>query len=382
MESDFEVLVEDFGGEELPYDDSGAVSPKPWHKLRKHWVRKKQWHHTMRDVLKSNTYNEAKVINYFGFPGEDLLDIRVLGDYLNQKKLKLKVFGLESNGSNDGEMADMMGSRLSDLPYVDELSRIELSSFESLSSDKSKLHSEIRGCEPFNIVNLDFTGSVLSNGEAESRLNAIKNLLNNQFTRQYKPWLFFITTRIDCASVDVAWVSKIIEGPLIDNINEHEDFRESFNIMIMEDEEFNIKSVRAPEKLEDKFEKVYLISLLKWMLKNAAKSSVDMKVYNVGKYIVNKGSQRPDMASVVIKFVKKDYVGDAAGVVGDKCKVVEIDELSIALKIVDKVDEYLDIDEILEIDDGGFKSELKEDLINMLLPLGYDEGMLRSFLSE
>lgn len=57
-----------------------------WHRPRKQWVRVKQWQYWTNILLKTPAYKNINELQYFGFPGEDCLDIHVLGQNLPEGK--------------------------------------------------------------------------------------------------------------------------------------------------------------------------------------------------------------------------------------------------------------------------------------------------------
>lgn len=92
---DDDLLKDIYQGEMKPILEPIRTDFKPWHKPRKHYVRLKQWCHETRKLLKQFESDQNEELRYFGMPGEDLLDIRVLKEVCAKSNVKLRYLGFD-----------------------------------------------------------------------------------------------------------------------------------------------------------------------------------------------------------------------------------------------------------------------------------------------
>lgn len=358
-------------------DIYGKVSPpaetakkfEAWHRPRKQWVRSCQWSNSLSALLDKSSYSSVEVIEYFGFPGSDCLDIQVLGQKLGVKNKKLCFYGLETKTAAYVRAQSVVESILYDLPFISQHSRIEPSSkFEVVRMPSSKISTDIKDRNPFHVINLDFINSIYSASEGKETMQAILQLLEYQFNRQYKPWLLFATFRCD-TQASCRNILKEYAEVLSENIKDHENFRNEINEKIFACEAEKIWTADELASNDPCFENILILSFLKWVLKNAVSKNVKMKVLSSACYKVRDQNLKPDMMSLVIEFEKIDNAIDVTDVT--HTDVQPIDELDLALKLIGKASGAKDVDELL-IQDTALNSRMLDEVKPLLQRIGYD----------
>ena len=335
---------------------------KPWHKPRKHWIRLNQWNRHILELLETTTSSQ---INYFSFPGKDALDIRTIGKCIPEGK-KLCFYGLECR--EDAFDQGITDSLLRDYSYISVDSKIEpRTHFEDLGKKTSKLISEMVSREPFHIINLDFTDSLLSPTHGSSTVKALLRLLTLQFNRQYSDWLLFITTRCDRDSTNIELLKKCISS-LVENYK-NETFRKEMNCQVYkinENEQLNDTELLK----EQQFEEITIISILKMILQNAVDHHIEMDTRTVYSYTVLDSNEKPDMLSIALRFKKHVAIDDAAHIIEDN-PTPTIDEITLGKRIVSCVSHSKNVDKILN-DNFEIKEAMVEQTKELLDICGYD----------
>ena len=333
---------------------------RPWHKPRKQWVRSCQWKNSLANLVAKPEYRDITEISYFGFPGADCLDVRVLGKSLQNLGKKLCFYGLETDEKSAVQAQTITESLLHDAPFISERSKIEASSsFELLQQTNSKLTAEVLDREPFHIINLDFVDSVLS---GQNTMPALNNLLRYQFERQYDPWMLFLTTRYDAQANPVKSLEAYV-GVLEKNLTDHPEFNTAVNQSIFNLDPATVWDSQSLLATADHFENILLLSFLKWVLKNAHEKHVKMRLHPVAHYKVRERTEKSDMCSLVIEFNKVNHPTDATGI-NQAAPAIE-SELDFALRFVPRIHGARDIDHLMKIDQPLF-DRMKAEMITLL----------------
>jgi hypothetical protein len=97
-----ELFPQDFLDAAVPADRAAKRTPEPWHKPRKHWIRKEQWGKLVGDLL-GELMLDGRPFRYLTLPGRYLLDVRHLHDICAQKQVQLRFLGFDSSRKNDSE---------------------------------------------------------------------------------------------------------------------------------------------------------------------------------------------------------------------------------------------------------------------------------------
>ncbi|UPQ71167.1 PP_RS20740 family protein [Kluyvera ascorbata] len=370
-----------------PDDVLGKVSqqPKnefmPWHKPRKQYIRDKQWVEHLIRLVRLNKYKSVEVINYFGLPGGDLLDINYIYKGLQEtssysgKKLGFHGF---INNSDDYKKAQGELSKLLDKDDISKQSRLDYFNFEDLNKPNSEAWSRIKRFGTYHFINLDFCNNVLT----EKTLPPIHLILEYQMQRVIGvPWLLCITTRLnrDSSNRNViekfhAVISEVMEGGAIcEKIKEC--FSEAYDCM---------KSIDNIESAENKslLNQILQICLVLWILKSAIARENKIELKSSFKYSVDLFNRECDMHSFVFSFEKEESIlPDLINIVNAKNKAEPIVFDSVAMSAINRLSNSLDVDDYLD----GQPDELEKyanQMMEMLKYCGYDVSDYKRYMNE
>lgn len=72
---------------------------EPWHRPRKQWIRRYQWHDSLLEMMRETHFPaDARIMRYLSLPGEDLLDVRVLREACVEAGVDMRFTGMVSVG--------------------------------------------------------------------------------------------------------------------------------------------------------------------------------------------------------------------------------------------------------------------------------------------
>jgi len=196
----------------------------PWHKPRKHYLRKNQWSAsvaTLVDNLQLKKRNRS--LHYLSLPGPDLLDVRTLEPMCQHKEVKLSFLGLNDGGS-DGAQKHLniaLLNQVLSLPAIDAMSAVVPDKFEHLSKKETIAYERvIASHRTFDVINVDLCGTLAEAPPGKpgpTLINAVFNLINHQAKTRAEDWLLFLTTRSNKDMVDqqtmqrlIDWLNKLI----------------------------------------------------------------------------------------------------------------------------------------------------------------------------
>lgn len=340
---------------------------EPWHKPRKHWIRINQWCKFVQKLLNREEFSNISVLNYFGMPGEDCLDIQTIGQSLPSGK-KIKYFGIEK--SEMTQYQSIAESKLHDAPYISDDSKIyNKTQFEELEAESSKITNDIFWEDPFHVINIDLTASLFPPNKGITMWNAILRLLFYQFEKQSRTWLLFLTTRCDKATIDEQFMNG--KFSVFFNNYQNEKFRHIVNTEI---KDLTNDNLLEKEDLlsDDCYEKIILLTIIKMILKNAIKKHVHMCTESIVSYRIEETSPNPEMHSIVLRFTKERNFSDAT-VATDKEteECMSAEEVDIASRSGHKIATCTNVDDIL-MKYPKIKSDMVNKTKEMLKNIGYD----------
>lgn len=370
MDISFEVDSEDFGtsAEHLVPDQvSIQEKPKyaPWHKPRKQWVREKQWWGSISGTfLEGDAQSpEKKTLRYFGLPGEELLDIRHLRNRLCDHNGNISIFGLNNNPESWGRAQEQL-SRILDNPNICKTSCVERYGFNDLHSTRATLFKKVRDSGPFDVINLDFCDSVISPCIENTRLQALKNIVDYQLQFHSSPWLLFITTRSSrlASSADAFGIlCKLIEKNL-SNPEFAEEYISYFSDSI-NDENGKITLLDPSSLNDDYHSKLLVVGLLKWIFQFSASKNCSAKLTSIVSYDIEGEESSSDMISLCIRFKKELFPAvDHSGLTphNPNSNSNEYSEPLLAARAIRKIALMKSLDEILASDINLYKEMTKQ----------------------
>ena len=185
-------------------------SPKPklpseaWHHPRKQFVRLNQWCREIRRLARGLSLPQGTPFRYLTLPGDELLDVRAVQHVCNGEGIPLRFVGFNSVGHDTPSQAELhlSQSEVLAMPNVDRFSVVLEDRLEAIANASTLAAARIRREGPFNAVNFDLCNSIAQwpFESPKSTMAALQVLLDIQF-QSTKPWLLFLTTRVEPGSV-------------------------------------------------------------------------------------------------------------------------------------------------------------------------------------
>jgi len=356
---------------------------KPWHKPRKQYIREKQWLEHFLRILRTGKYGKTDVINYFGLPGGDLLDINYIYSGLKDtSRLKGKKLGFHGiiNNKRDYEKAQGELSKLLDNENVSKASRVDHLDFENLEYLNSEAWNRVRNFGPYHFINLDFCNNVLN----------VNTLISLHYLLEYQmkmvsdlPWLLCLTTRLNKDSAHKEVIEKFKK--IVEGISKNNDILSRIEECFSAGYQYLLESNEL-ESLVDKatVNETLQILLVLWLLKAAIARKNTILLKSSFKYSVDLFNRDADMHSFVFYFEKEDTVlPDALGLVKGSEVNTHTQTLEEAVTLAFdhlkncnfNVDDYLDKEpEQLEV----YVSQM----IGLLVKCGYDVSGYRQCMNK
>lgn len=377
MDEQSSDIVEQMFGENPAYEVPVPGKKRdflPWHKPRKQFVRDRQWAGEIDRLLTENPLPDGKSLTYLGLPGNDLLDLRHIHKRICVVKQCLLRFlgfnsGAKASKSDELEM-NLSLAEVRSLERVDERSDIILDEFSLLSNQRSLAYARAKAVGPFDIINLDLCdgfGIHPAGAEYNTYYNSISALLSLQ-ARQNRPWLLFLTTRVDRASVDERTL-ELLMAKYVSNVNESAEFaHKSAHLFGMADEE----SVATGVQSELGHLRVFLTGLSKWMISLAleGRPPTSVKVKSVMGYRVADRAQEVDLVSIAFRFDPVDQpMADPLGLA--RAPQSTLSEPELALSAIQKIAGIKDVDGLLSAN-VGLLDEATSEMASLVELARYD----------
>lgn len=360
----------------------------PWHLPRKHHIRVSQWCSSIRKLIKKlqpKSAPETKTLGYLTLPGDDLLDIRALRGVIESaigegRKLRLRFLGF--NGLGSGQIrniaSDYSANDLVSQSWVDERSSIVNSRIEGVADKKAYVHRRVADIGPFDVINLDLTGSVATDPPGAVGLwRTIHNLLEIQMSRKH-PWLLFVTSRIDRDAVDDD-ASRAMFKILVSNIEGNESFSNkilSDLAVAVSDAECEASGVAALRGLA--YGKSIILGFGKWM-QQAVLPRWEISIESSYVYRVANNDPVPSMVSVVYRFDPCN-LPDPNNMAG-MGHGTNRSESEIATEMVSVLSNSKDLDKFLN-DDVSARDKCRRQAGELMAEAGYDVNAYNKWVDE
>lgn len=338
---------------------------QPWHLPRKHYCRLKQWSfHTqkLQRELRLSSATQERPLRYLTLPGDELLDIRQLAQVMKNAGIKMQFLGFNTalDRPRTAE-SDLSFSEVRQLDGIHEKpSEIIQHRIEKITEENSIARQKVMEHLPFDVVNLDFTGSMVAQPplSSASYLQLVRWLIDQQCNRNRKPWLLFLTVplargeRTDEATARQLWSS------VYSNAEDARFARELSDLLQISRGEI-LGEMRGFNQLDvQRYSKGLSLALSKWMLGLLITRSdqwtvklLDAKSYRVYEDV-------PDMYSMSFKFTSYDINSiDATGLtLPFSSSFNPISELDAGLELIRAISQTEDVDKLLDTN----RNELNE----------------------
>ncbi|MER9585248.1 hypothetical protein [Mesorhizobium sp. M0276] len=351
---------------------------KPWHRPRKQWVRRYQWHDSLVDMLRDTHFpGDARTLRYLSLPGEDLLDVRVLREACEQAGLDLRFTGLNSvrRGSADDVQLNISESEVRGLARIHSGSMILRERFESIANRGSLAYAEVRGGGPFHAVNIDLCDHIALRAAGAGQatvIDALAEVIQLQLTNAIHPWLLFITTRVSPDRIDARNLAALIKA-ISDNVAASDEFGRRTGELLRAEGDRLGAVLADPGSLDPRaFMNLFALGFGKWLLRFVGAAHPERTLQMLPGCFYAVLPDHPDMLSLGFRCdVVQAPAHDRYRLVGGGTEVAVANEVDHGLRLLDATDELFDLDEML-----GREAQLLESLTvessNLLRSAHYD----------
>lgn len=354
---------------------------KPWHKARKHYIRRYQWDAQIRSLLKQLGYSKGQVMTYLGLPGEDLLDVRALHEVCEAEKLMLKYIGYDSTfplPRGRGEL-ELSQHEVYNLAFIHQSSKVVKDRIERIATRNSIAWNRAVEFGPFDVLNIDLCDCIARMPEdsdgSPPYFDALASLFEIQISSRTKPWLFFLTTRAVREQIQSLTKFKLL-NTIIRNANDNPQFRERIKSELGLTERAIAAELDGSKHLEHPLlVKAFCLGIGKWLLGYMLDAQPRLKVEMLPSfsYTVEEG-RGADMLSLSFSCVpiiepRPDRTGISRA--ASQAPPPQLSETELAMNVLAEVLRVGDVDDILA-KDGELKQKMVQQSMSLLESAGYD----------
>lgn len=353
---------------------------KPWHRVRKQFIRERQWNHEIRFLAQRHLRREVnRPVRCLVLPGEDLLDVRCVWRGLQDEGCELRFLGFNNSAMAQERRRhlDVAENAVTQLSKICKDSHVISDAFQNIARKTTNAFQSLRNYGPFDVVNLDLCDSLIPRGklgEMEANYSALHQLLCYQLERQRTPWLLFATTQVDRESANQPEINKLAR-PLRDNCNQHGSFADALEKLIPRSAFQSAGHVLDISALDaNHLTNIFGVMLGKWLMLPLAQSSPRCSVKLLPSY---RYTIRPDtdVGMLSVGFLITPHFTppvDMSGVSTVQANARQFpDELECAIEMVSVAESIRDVDGILA-DDVELKDKLTNSSADLLAEASYD----------
>jgi hypothetical protein len=359
----------------------------PWHKPRKHYIRVYQWCAEVRSLIKANGYQAGDVIRYLGFPGEDFLDIRTLQGVCAPENIVVRYLGFDSTSSHADQDFQFSLARheVFQLGFIHEHSHVLRARIEQIVNDNSRTYHRTADYHDFDIINIDLCNSVATPANDEPQppyFEAIKKLCDIQIAGRTRPWILFLATRAirDQIESEAKW--KLFDC-VLRNVRESSEFAAK----LLERLELDEKKIQQEMADKEQLAHNVLVSLFglaigKWLLKMMMGATPKLKVRLLKSYSYRVQIDEPDMLSLAFIFEPVTVPSaDKSGLTKPMKAAEPPSEGELAVELISKVCEIVDIDQKLH-DDDTLRTKMEDKCGDLLANCHYDKESYKKWVNK
>lgn len=375
-ESDLETVygeAAERGGVEELVASRKRADFKPWHHPVKQFVREKQWLAQVERLGKA----VGSDLGYLSLPGEDMFDVRVIGESLKRTGGKVKLLGFNSRRPDAGDVGIQLNSEsvLRQDKIITDDSRTLPDRLQDIAEKRSHVQGIMASYGKFDVVNIDLCDHLGAETVGPGIFEVIEKIVLHQrgFTT---PWLFMLTTRVHPDFLGRA--EEKFSHPLRKNIELGPEFSEKLAELIGVD-------VCVAENVDRYFKingdpllKIFAVGLGKYLLHllhNQVQDPASVELSSCCGYRVE--AEHLDMLSVVFRVTPKEKVIIPAAQVADIA--IPAIEMASAMQIVRKAGTTVDVDHVLEDREILFDYVKKTE--SLLAAGNYDVSRYRNWLA-
>jgi hypothetical protein len=380
---------------------------KPWHRVRKQFIRDKQWNPAIRFLAQrylrkelqseETRWSEPNIsegaeasipesvrierpLRCFLLPGDDLLDIRALWKQLQDEGCFVKFLGFNKSLANNEHRrrVDVAESAVTQLPKMCKESQVTPDVFQDIGRENTQALRLFKRYGPYDVINLDLCDSLVPRNLAEMQANytALHQIVRYQLENQKTPWLLFVTTQVDRSTANQPEVNKLAK-PTRENCDGHAEFAAALERIIPgaafrgDTHALDISELTASDLVQ-----VFGVVLGKWLISVLANASprCAVKLLTSYRYVIEP-STGIEMLSLSFQIAPHFAPPvDATGISTLQTTTQSFPtELETALEIVSIAARIRDVDQLLG-GDAQLYSQLMNAKADLLAAAGYDRA--------
>jgi hypothetical protein len=243
----------------------------PWHKPRKHWIRRNQWQTEAAHLIAAlNLSDKRRPLSYLSLPGPDMLDVRTMQQVCSSSGAELRFVGFMDGGVADQTELNISLDEVMRLDGIDQGSTVILDPLQSLADASSVGYARTMSAASFDIVNIDLCNSIGAAPPLDEQVGcyeAIRQILDLQRRRRppEEPWILFLTTRANPGRVHADARARFFDC-LLRNARDHAEVDQAIRDGINLDQ-VAIEAMQAcPVQDDAAFESAFAAAVSKWLL--------------------------------------------------------------------------------------------------------------------
>lgn len=347
----------------------------PWHHPVKQFVRREQWVAQVRRLL---AQHNPRRLAYLTLPGEDMLDVRMLGELLKSENCQLDCLGFNSAGASNDDVGSQLNiqSALRQEGLITDKSITLADRIEEIARTSSQAHNVLSQWGTFDVINLDLCGHFSAQGDP-SAFDAFNRIVEHQRSAN-RPWLLMLTTRVHPDQLNAT--KEHFNSAIQRNLDLNESFAEALSTAL----DVPAAELRAAlpgiwRAADDRLIKLYAVGLGKYLLHlfhSQVQDPAHVELASCLAYRVH--AEHPDMLSVVFRIDPQQKQLMPAGVLAVEIPPIEV---ARANQIAGKAGRLGDIDRILGNDAERLEAFTQESE-NLLRISNYDTTQFRQWAGE
>lgn len=416
-DSDFaDDIVQGESPQHLPAPGALRIDFRPWHRVRKQFIRESQWNHEifhlaqrLRRTLQTSetewgdssggddqpieeipeTARVERPLRCLLLPGDELLDVRCIWQRLQPEGCFFRFLGFNSALANPERRRQMAvtESAVTQLPKICKDSRVIPDKFQDIGRENSQAYSLFKQYGPYDVINLDLCDSLIPRGlpgETESNFTALHQIIRYQLQHQKTPWLLFATTQVDRSSAHQSEINKLAL-PIRSNCDQHPDFAAALAKIIPDASFRSSTHVLDISHLDaNHLVRVFGIVLGKWLINilSAASPKCIVKLLTSYRYVIREdtGVEMLSLGFSISPHYTPPVDTTGLSTINPAPKPFPA-ELDTALKLVSVAERIRDVDQLLAADPAK-REVLIHAKADLLAAAGFDRNAYLKWVED
>jgi hypothetical protein len=404
---DDDVIGDEFTQEALPPEVDEDPVPLDldklfaWHRPRKQKVRQGQWIALTKGLLTKlqqtgalsakdvslpdgKIYKTPPEVKYLTLPGLDYIDVRLLGEAVNDLGCKLTSLGFLDDAMETRALARarVRQEGLVQAGYISNQSNTLPRALESICWRDGDSLGQLKRQGPYHVVNIDACGSIapVRAAHASRLIEAIHKIVEYQISSSRTRWLFFLTVDVRKDDLDEDTFEKLCDA-IRENAAASAEFSEAARELFdpTHQTNFNDALQAAKHKGDRSTLDVFMLGTAKWLLHMVEPKLWSVRMKRSYCYSTTGAEDGPaTMCSLAFEFhPPAPGLADPLGVSrGQPAPGGPQDDAS--MQIVGAASKVEDLDRLMEADDA-LVADLNRTTRKLLEEAGYHSEALNIF---